>query len=64
LLFHVRRDGDGSHFSAICAGSSDGTVRVWEVETGRCLRRWEVGEAVSCVSWNPLPDMHILAVSA
>ncbi|KAF7842780.1 ribosome biogenesis protein BOP1-like protein [Senna tora] len=47
----------------MASGSSDGTVRIWEVETGRCLRRWEVGEAVNCVAWNPLPDVHILAVS-
>ncbi|TKY71388.1 Ribosome biogenesis protein BOP1-like [Spatholobus suberectus] len=47
----------------MASGSSDGTVRIWEVETGRCLRRWEVGEAVNCVAWNPLPDIHILAVS-
>ena len=53
----------GPLFSVICKGSSDGTVRIWEVETGRCLRRWEVGESVSCVAWNPLPDIHLLAVS-
>ncbi|KAL4320671.1 hypothetical protein AHAS_Ahas14G0033800 [Arachis hypogaea] len=47
----------------IASGSSDGTVRIWEVETGRCLRRWDVGEAVNCVAWNPQPDVHILAVS-
>ena len=53
----------GPLFSVICKGSSDGTVRIWEVETGRCLRRWEVGESVSCVACNPLPDIHLLAVS-
>ncbi|KAF1861115.1 hypothetical protein Lal_00000534 [Lupinus albus] len=47
----------------MASGSSDGTVRIWEVETGRCLRKWEVGEAVNCVAWNPLPGVHILAVS-
>ncbi|KAK7256792.1 hypothetical protein RIF29_30281 [Crotalaria pallida] len=47
----------------MASGSSDGTVRIWEVETGRCLRKWEVGEAVSSVAWNPLPDLHILAAS-
>ncbi|KAI9112833.1 hypothetical protein K1719_016150 [Acacia pycnantha] len=47
----------------MASGSSDGTVRIWDVPTGRCLRRWEIGEAITCVAWNPLSDMRILAVS-
>lgn len=46
----------------MCSGSLDGTVRIWEVETGRCLKVWEVGEAVKYVAWNPLPELPILAV--
>ncbi|KAE8689235.1 Transducin/WD40 repeat-like superfamily protein isoform 2 [Hibiscus syriacus] len=48
----------------IASGSKDGTVRIWEVETGRCLRVWEIGEVVQHVAWNPLPAHPILAVSA
>ncbi|KAF9593598.1 hypothetical protein IFM89_024249 [Coptis chinensis] len=44
-------------------GSSDGTVRVWEVETGRCVRIWKVGEAVHYVAWNPISELRILAAS-
>ncbi|CAN4108156.1 unnamed protein product [Withania somnifera] len=40
----------------IASGSSDGTVRIWEVETGRCIRIWEFGESVCHVSWNPLGE--------
>lgn len=46
----------------IASGSSDGTVRIWEVETGRCIRIWELGESVRHVSWNPMPECPILAV--
>lgn len=46
----------------IASGSSDGTVRIWEVETGRCIRIWELGESVRHVSWNPMPERPILAV--
>ena len=42
-------------------GSSDGTIRVWEVETGRCLKVFNVGADVHRVSWNPSPDRPILA---
>ncbi|KAJ7946583.1 Ribosome biogenesis protein BOP1-like [Quillaja saponaria] len=47
----------------IASGSTDGTVRIWEIETGRCLRNWEVGEAVHSVAWNPSSEHPILAVS-
>ncbi|KAL3538517.1 hypothetical protein ACH5RR_001883 [Cinchona calisaya] len=47
----------------IASGSNDGTVRFWEVETGRCLRVWEFGEAVKHVAWNPSPELPVLAVS-
>ncbi|KAJ4833071.1 Ribosome biogenesis protein 1 [Turnera subulata] len=48
----------------IASGSTDGTVRIWEVQTGRCLKIWEIGEAVHYVSWNPLHELPIVAVAA
>ncbi|KAI7754053.1 hypothetical protein M8C21_009568 [Ambrosia artemisiifolia] len=53
-------DPAGQH---IASGSHDGTVRIWEVETGRCIKIWELGEPVQHVAWNPLPEFPILAVS-
>ncbi|XP_057529064.1 ribosome biogenesis protein BOP1 homolog [Amaranthus tricolor] len=47
----------------IASGSTDGTVCIWEVTTGRCIRVWEVGNAVRKVAWNPLPHQPILAVA-
>uniref|UniRef100_N1QSZ6 Uncharacterized protein n=1 Tax=Aegilops tauschii TaxID=37682 RepID=N1QSZ6_AEGTA len=43
------------------SSSSDGTIRVWEVETGRCLKVFNVGADVHHISWNPSPDRPILA---
>ncbi|KAG8367480.1 hypothetical protein BUALT_Bualt16G0076400 [Buddleja alternifolia] len=48
----------------IASGSKDGTVRIWEVETGRCLRVWDLGESIDEVAWNPLPELPIFAVAA
>ena len=50
-------------FSCSLKGSSDGTVRLWEVETCRCIKVWEFGEIVQYVAWNPLPELPILAVT-
>ncbi|WCJ32635.1 hypothetical protein M5689_014045 [Euphorbia peplus] len=47
----------------IASGSTDGTVRVWEVDTGIYLKIWEFDEAVNSVAWNPLPELPILAIS-
>ncbi|XP_042411805.1 ribosome biogenesis protein BOP1 homolog isoform X8 [Zingiber officinale] len=47
----------------MASGSSDGTVRVWEIETSRCIKVWDVGEAVNHVTWNPLPELPILSIS-
>ncbi|KAL1537741.1 Ribosome biogenesis protein 1 [Salvia divinorum] len=46
----------------LASGSKDGTVRIWEVETGRCLQIWDIGEPINEVEWNP--ELPILAVAA
>ncbi|VVA34876.1 PREDICTED: ribosome biogenesis [Prunus dulcis] len=47
----------------IASGLLDRTVRIWEVETGRCLKHYKIGEAIKYVAWNPNPEHSILAVS-
>ncbi|CAD5320946.1 unnamed protein product [Arabidopsis thaliana] len=47
----------------IASGSTDGSVRMWEVETGRCLKVWQFDEAIMCVAWNPLSRLPVLAVA-
>merc|ERR1711991_370092 len=39
----------------LVSGSNDGTVRLWEISTGRCLQKWEfAGETVVYdVAWSP-----------
>ena len=50
-------------FIAVRSGSDDGSVRVWEVSTARCLRTLEVGGVVKSVAWNPNPSLCLLAVA-
>lgn len=44
-------------------GSDDGTVRLWEVQSGRCWKVWDMGGKVCKVQWNPNPTISILAVA-
>ena len=39
-------------------------VRLWEVGTGRCLKTWELTDAVSSVSFQPQSSGPVLAVAA
>lgn len=48
----------------IASVSSDGTMSILEIETGRCIKLWEIGEAFQHVTWNPLPDLPVWAFSA
>jgi WD40 repeat protein len=53
-------DGSGQW---LASGSDDGSVRVWEVQTGRCMRSWQVGGCVHCVAWCPAAGMRIVAAA-
>ncbi|KAG7389784.1 Ribosome biogenesis protein 1 [Phytophthora pseudosyringae] len=48
----------------VASGSDDFTVRIWELETGRCLQVYNIGAVVHKLSWNPNKDHQLLAVAA
>ncbi|KAE8910517.1 Ribosome biogenesis protein [Phytophthora fragariae] len=48
----------------VASGSDDFTVRIWELETARCLQVYKVGAVVHKLSWNPNKDHQLLAVAA
>ncbi|XP_036137207.1 ribosome biogenesis protein BOP1 [Molossus molossus] len=47
----------------LASGSDDGSVRLWEVATARCMRTVSVGGVVKSVSWNPHPTICLVAVA-
>ncbi|KAL1917638.1 uncharacterized protein VTP21DRAFT_4031 [Calcarisporiella thermophila] len=47
----------------IVSGSDDGTVRMWEVTTGRCVRTWQMGGVVQAVAWGTNRDVCVFAVA-
>jgi ribosome biogenesis protein ERB1 len=48
----------------LLSGSADGSVKLWEVQTARCLETWEIGEVVTCVAWCPKKELTLAAIAA
>jgi len=47
----------------LASGSDDHTVKIWEIDTGRCFCTLEVGDAALWVEWCPNPNVFLLAVA-
>ena len=52
----------------VATGSDDGTVRIWEIRTGREVWKWThphtgSDDVVYSMAWNPVKDVGVLAVA-
>uniref|UniRef100_A0A8D2JG83 Ribosome biogenesis protein BOP1 n=1 Tax=Sciurus vulgaris TaxID=55149 RepID=A0A8D2JG83_SCIVU len=47
----------------LVSGSDDGSLRLWEVATARCMRVVPVGGVVRSVAWNPNPSVCLVAAA-
>lgn len=47
----------------LASASDDGTIRLWEVRTGRCSRTWTLGEPVKNVAWCPNAALALIAAA-
>ena len=56
----ISLNASGQYFAS---ASSDGTVRIWETNTGRCWRTWHLKAPVTCVAWNPNTLLPIVAAA-
>ncbi|KAJ9062642.1 Ribosome biogenesis protein erb1 [Entomophthora muscae] len=45
------------------SGSDDGTVKVWEVATGRCIQTIVLSGIIYSVAWNPNPSLALIAAT-
>lgn len=48
----------------IVSGSDDKTVRVWEINTGRCFKRFDFEASVQFVVWYPNSQKSLVAVAS
>jgi len=47
----------------MASGSDDGTFKIWEISTGRCLKTWDVGGVVKSIAWCPNNALSLIAVA-
>ncbi|CAL1272593.1 unnamed protein product [Larinioides sclopetarius] len=47
----------------LASGSDDGTVKIWEILTGRCMRTLNLEGPIKQVAWCPLEAMSLILVS-
>ena len=47
----------------LLSGGKDGTLRLWEVATGRCARVWRLGSEVRSVALNPSAELDLAAAT-
>lgn len=48
----------------LVSGSDDGTIKIWEVNTGRCLKTIETGSVVRSVKWCPNSALALILVAS
>ncbi|ORX51179.1 BOP1NT-domain-containing protein [Hesseltinella vesiculosa] len=51
------------HGLLLLSGSDDGSIRLWEISTGRCMFTWQLHKTVHAVAWNPNADIFMFAAS-
>mmetsp|Transcript_31118 Transcript_31118/g.69148 ORF Transcript_31118/g.69148 Transcript_31118/m.69148 type:complete len:730 (-) Transcript_31118:537-2726(-) len=48
----------------LLSGADDGSVKLWEVRSGRCMKTWELGSAVQSVAWCPAASLRVVSAVA
>ncbi|KIZ07232.1 block of proliferation 1 [Monoraphidium neglectum] len=47
----------------LATGGQDGSLRLWEVTTGRCTRTWQLGGPVASLAWCPNAALQLLSAA-
>jgi len=60
MIRSISMEPKGQYF---ISGSDDGTCKIWELQTGRCLKTFDVGGVVKSVAWCPNQALSLVAVT-